>query len=138
MNKCNASINPRDLRKRGGLGKKKRDAQGIVLIHEIDVADHTFMKDEKTPLRTILPVELQVAKWVRLVKRVRIVPLPMPRRYGLLIEGCGFLRMLDSETLHPAGIHRPVPASISQPRAFISKEHARAFVDSFGLGRLLS
>lgn len=108
------------------------------MIHEIDIVDADSMKEAELPTRTILPIELQVARLLRLVKRVKIVRLPVPHRYGLLIEGRGFLRMLDSETTYPAEVHRPAPASISQPRTFFSTAHARDFVDSLGLGRFLS
>jgi hypothetical protein len=119
-------------------GEAKHDTQGAVLIHEIDTVDADRMKEADLPTRTILPIELQVARLLRLVKRVRIVPLPVPRRYGLLIEGRGFQRMLDAETLREASIHRPIPASMSQPRVFFSEEHARSCACSFGLAGLIT
>ena len=96
------------------------------------------MRKPGIPSRTILPFELQVAKWLRLVKLVRIVRLPDRRRYGLLVEGRGFRRMLDAEIPHASSIHRPIPASISQPRMFFSNAHARSFAKSLGLDRLIS
>ena len=91
------------------------------------------MDKHAIPFRTILPVELRVAKWLGLVKRVRIIPLPGQHRYGLLVEGRGFRRMLDAELHYAPSIHRPTTATVSQPRMFFSKEHAHSYARSFGL-----
>lgn len=97
--------------------------------------DPQRMGETAIPPKTILPVELQVARWLRLVKAVRIVPLPGRQRYSLVIEGRGFRRMLDAELPHAASLHRPSTASVPQPREFFSRKHARSCAESFGLGK---
>lgn len=109
-----------------------------VSIIEIRVSQYVPMNKPNIPSKTILPVELQVARLLGLVKRVRIVSLPQRRRWGLLIEGRGFRRMLDAEIPHAAHALRPVPGSIPQARVFFSDAHARSCADSLGIGRLVS
>lgn len=108
------------------------------MIGETPTNDHGRMNRIAIPCRTILPVELQVAKWLRLVKRIRIVPLAGRRRYGLLVEGRGFQRMLDAEIPHATSIHQPCAASFPRPREFFSEAHARNYASSFGLGSIIA
>lgn len=91
------------------------------------------MRLPNLPARTILPVELQLARCLGLVKRVRIIPLPQKCRWGLLIEGRGFKRLLDAELPDSPGLLRPVPLPAPIPRAFFSKEHAKREAKRLGL-----
>ena len=108
------------------------------MIGETPTNDHRYMNRIAIPPKTILPVELQVAKWFRLVKRIRIVPLAGRCRYGLLVEGRGFQKMLDAEIPHAASIHRSCTASFPRPREFFSEAHARNCAESFGLGSVIA
>ncbi len=84
------------------------------------------------PLKTLLPLEARLANWCGLIKTTRIVPLPY-QAWGLLIEGCGFRRMLDAELLHAPGLLRPIAGGSRVPRRFFSAEHARRGARQLGL-----
>lgn len=96
------------------------------------------MNELPLPANTMLPVELKLAVWLGLVKAIRIVRLKNRSRYGLLIEGRWFRKMLDAEIPVSNRIHQTSSILIPQPRNFFSVKHARQFAESIGVGSITS
>lgn len=84
-------------------------------------------------LRTILPIELQAARLLCLVRRVTVVKLHRRQRWILLIEGRGFRRTLGTEVPPIDGLHRNALANDQMRQEFFSKAHATSFAESIRL-----
>lgn len=71
----------------------------------------------------------QLARVLGLVRGIRAVPLEGHRgRWGVLIEGRGFSRLLQDDVLVGAGLMRFAGWNTPRPRAFGTRQQAEAFM----------
>lgn len=71
----------------------------------------------------------QLARVLGLVRGIRAVPLEgRPRRWGVLIEGRGFSRLLQDDLLVGPGLMRFAGWNTPRPKAFGTRHQAEVFM----------
>lgn len=86
--------------------------------------------------RLIGPMTVQLARTLFLIKGARPVKLVGGgRNWALLVEGRGFVRLLQDDMLPPGNLYASSRAGSPRPRTFFSCEHAVAEAERIGLKR---
>lgn len=77
----------------------------------------------------------QLVRLLGLVKRVRPVKMGLGKKWGVLVEGRGFARLLEQELLDAPGLHRLHSWASPRPMAFVSRAAAEHYARAVGLIR---
>lgn len=84
--------------------------------------------------RLIGPMTVQLARTLFLIKGARPVKLADGGRdWALLVEGRGFVRLLQDDVLPAGNLYVSSKAGSPRPRTFFSCEHAVAEAERIGL-----
>lgn len=92
-------------------------------------------RENAMQLRLISHLVAQLARLLGLVKRVRPVQMGRGKKWGVLVEGRGFTRLLEQELLDAPGLHRPHSWASPRPVAFGSRRAAEHYARAVGLIR---
>ena len=76
---------------------------------------------------------VQLTRLIGLVRRIEPVELEDNRKWGLLIRGRGFTRLLEQQLLHAPNLIRPVGWSTPRPMMFHGKQAAVTYAQHLGL-----